>query len=782
MAFEIVAGRTPKQLEKYGLTGTIFLGKNYVSFDGSVSLANPIYLDVAGPHVILVSGKRGSGKSYTLSVIAEGLVDLPPDISANIAGLIFDTMGIFWTMKYPNYRDDALLREWGLQPKSYSPLIYVPFGLFEDYQAKGVPVDFPFALKPSEIAADSWCEIFGLDFISGPGTLVERALEAARQKHGEDFDLDEIIACIREDSRSSNEEKNIVENRFQAAKKWGLFRKEGTPITELFRGGTTTIIDLSAYAQVEGGDRIKALVIGLVCKKILEQRMAARKAEEISLISEGGFIFGEEAAITEEKAPLVWIFIDECLPGDSEIITSKAHTKIKDLVERFEKGERFKVLGYDPKTKSYNYYDVTGVYRKAKRNVLKILTETGRELKCTPDHRILTKLGWLNAVNASEVAIPILSPYSEHPEHIKARLAGYLLGKTMGSKSKVDLEKVAQDLSKLGFNFKSVVDQETHNKLCALVGSIKKTLTVPEWLIHSSDKTKAEFLSAFFGSVAQIISPKNTIKISFNEANSYFAKQLVQLLQDVNVKAKISKTKRKLTLTIDKNSENIIKFLEKVGYKYCQEKELAAAKRLAYLKARTFAEKFSKKKFPDIETWFAQRYDGNVLFERIVKIEMAGQEELYDISVAKVHNFVANGCIVHNCHEFLPREPERTLASGPLIQLLREGRQPGISLVLATQQPGKIHTDVMTQADIVISHRLTAKIDIEALNLIAATYLPYAIQKYIDELPPDKGTAIILDDKLERIYPMRVRPKMSWHGGEDPTAIRSELKSYGLTI
>jgi ABC-type dipeptide/oligopeptide/nickel transport system ATPase component len=446
MAYEIVAGRSPTQREKFGLAGTILLGKNYVKFDSTVNLANQIYLDVANPHVILVSGKRGSGKSYTLSVIAEGLVDLPSDVSENISALIFDTMGIFWTMKYPNYRDDALLREWGLAPKSYRPIIYVPFGLFADYQAKGVPVDVPFAIKPSEVSADSWCEMFELDLISGEGTLIERALESAKEKFGDNFEINDLIDEVKKDPRASQKEKNVVEGRFIAAKKWGLFSKAGTKITELFKGGTTTILDLSAYTQIEGGERIKALVIGLVCSKILEQRMAARKAEEISLISEGGFLFGAEAAVTEAKAPLVWIFIDEA-------------------------------------------------------------------------------------------------------------------------------------------------------------------------------------------------------------------------------------------------------------------------------------------------------------------------------------------------HEFLPRESEKqTLASRPLIQLLREGRQPGISLVLATQQPGKIHTDVMTQADIVISHRLTAKIDIEALNLIAATYLPYTIQKYLDELPPEKGTAVLIDDKLEKIYPMRVRPKMSWHGGEDPTALRESLRAFGLFI
>jgi hypothetical protein len=445
MVFEIVAGRSPKDRARYGLTGTIFLGKNYVQFDTTVSLANPIHLDVSGPHVILVSGKRGSGKSYTLGVIAEGMVDLPEEIAKNLSILIFDTMGIFWTMKYPNYRDDALLADWGLKPKGLAPVIFVPFGLFEKYQDRGVPADVAFALKPSEISADSWCDIFELELVSGEGTLIERALEAAQLENTE-FDIDEIIDFIGKDKRSSDKEKNVVENRFSAAQKWGLFRKEGTEITDLFTGGTAAILDLSAYAEVEGGERIKALVIGLISKKILQQRMTARKSEEIKLISEGGFLFGPESAVAEEKAPLVWMFIDEA-------------------------------------------------------------------------------------------------------------------------------------------------------------------------------------------------------------------------------------------------------------------------------------------------------------------------------------------------HEFLPRESEKpTLASEPLIQLLREGRQPGISLVLATQQPGKIHTDVMTQADVVISHRLTAKIDIDSLNLIAATYLPYALQKYLDELPPDKGTALLIDDKLEKIYPMKVRPRYSWHGGEDPSAMQGELKEFGLAI
>jgi hypothetical protein len=95
---------------------------------------------------------------------------------------------------------------------------------------------------------------------------------------------------------------------------------------------------------------------------------------------------------------------------------------------------------------------------------------------------------------------------------------------------------------------------------------------------------------------------------------------------------------------------------------------------------------------------------------------------------------------------------------------------------MATQQPGQIHHDAMTQSDIVISHRVTAKPDIEALNEIMQTYLLESIRQQMDNLPSLKGSAIILDDNSERIYPIRVRPSFTWHGGEAPTAIKAEVK------
>jgi hypothetical protein len=132
---------------------------------------------------------------------------------------------------------------------------------------------------------------------------------------------------------------------------------------------------------------------------------------------------------------------------------------------------------------------------------------------------------------------------------------------------------------------------------------------------------------------------------------------------------------------------------------------------------------------------------------------------------------------IDEAHEFLPKEG-KTPATDALVQLLREGRQPGISMVLATQQPGKIHTDAITQSDIVISHRVTAKLDVDALNEITQSYLHESISDKLNSLPKLKGSAIILDDNSERIYPIRVRPRFTWHGGESPMAIKKMGNLY----
>jgi hypothetical protein len=158
-------------------------------------------------------------------------------------------------------------------------------------------------------------------------------------------------------------------------------------------------------------------------------------------------------------------------------------------------------------------------------------------------------------------------------------------------------------------------------------------------------------------------------------------------------------------------------------------------------------------------------YQARMAARRIEEMELTGGETAKKVPMTWI--------TIDEVHEYLPDEGE-TPATRDLLTLLRQGRQPGVSLVLITQRPDKIHGDAISQADLVIAHRLTAKPDVEALSAIMQTYLLFDIRKLLGELPKNKGAALILDDNSERIFNIQVRPRQSWHAGESPIALKEK--------
>ena len=181
MPYDVIIGRNESDKKLFGKRGLIYIGKSYVTMGSYTSLSNQIYMDVARSHVVLIAGKRGSGKSYTLGGMAEALSDMHFEEAQNISSLIFDTMGIFWTMKFKNQKDRELLAEWGLEPKNVPVKVFVPFGYFEEYHNKGIPVDYPFAIKISDLNSDDWISLFELKFTDPIGVLIESTISELKK-------------------------------------------------------------------------------------------------------------------------------------------------------------------------------------------------------------------------------------------------------------------------------------------------------------------------------------------------------------------------------------------------------------------------------------------------------------------------------------------------------------------------------------------------------------------------------------------------------------------------
>ena len=309
-----VIGRTLEELEKHGDKGTAYIGKVVMSSGERPVLGRKVMMDVAEPHLILICGKRGGGKSYSLAVLLEELARQPEEIRKRIAVIAIDTVGIFWTLKVPNVADAKELAEWGLEPQKTGVEVLVPAGKLDFYREKKIPVDGAFTLKVSELEANEWLALFKLTWRDEEGILLTRIIENVKERMGTLYGIDELVSAARQDKESDARTKQAIAGRLEMAKAWGLFEKEGTRIMDLAKPGKVTIIDVSAYRQAIGMEGTRDIIVGVLGKKLLEERMLYRKEEEVHLTQGGKRV---------SDMPIVWMLIDEAhmfMPKDEESI------------------------------------------------------------------------------------------------------------------------------------------------------------------------------------------------------------------------------------------------------------------------------------------------------------------------------------------------------------------------------------------------------------------------------------------------------------------------------
>ncbi|MCO5381978.1 MAG: DUF87 domain-containing protein [Methanosarcina barkeri] len=287
--------------------GLLSIG-NYMALDHSRGAA--VYLDALKPHAILICGKRGYGKSYTMGCMLEELALLEPAIKKRLASLIIDTMGIFWTMNHPNTFETQRLKSWDLVPAGLETEIFVPAGKVEAYRKRNIDVK-PFSISIRELSGSQWCRIFNIEEVSPLGILLVRAIESLRDKEYA-YSFEEIIDEVLADTRADSASKGAAENYFRAVNSWGLFSKEGTSLSELVSGGKTTVLDVSTLEN----ENICAAAVSILAGRLYEARLEARRAYEKKLMGE---------KVDEEEFPMVWFFIDEAhifVPAKTESLAS----------------------------------------------------------------------------------------------------------------------------------------------------------------------------------------------------------------------------------------------------------------------------------------------------------------------------------------------------------------------------------------------------------------------------------------------------------------------------
>ncbi|MHB9285818.1 ATP-binding protein [Halobacteriales archaeon Cl-PHB] len=107
------------------------------------------------------------------------------------------------------------------------------------------------------------------------------------------------------------------------------------------------------------------------------------------------------------------------------------------------------------------------------------------------------------------------------------------------------------------------------------------------------------------------------------------------------------------------------------------------------------------------------------------------------------------------------------VARPALETILTRGRTPGVSLVAATQRPSALPTVGVSQADVLVAHRLTAEADLDALRAARPTYVTESLA---DRLPTTTGAVLVVDDASETVHTASIRRRQTPHDGESPRA------------
>lgn len=281
-----------------------------------------VWLDVSFPHAVYVSGTRGSGKSFDIGVLVEGLL-LPPEtkvatVHKPVAVLLFDLQNQFWTLA--RKPDSALpedkelikaLADWGLQPAAIEQVtLYIPPG-----DPKYVGAEQELVVATADLTADDLCSFWRTDIYSAQGHLIATVLEKVASSGyrsiadgkwidaRKEYEIDDLIRCVQNDDEIAHGNKQVADAvlwRLESLRRTGLFRKSGIPVRDLLVDEQATVLLLRSL-----DDATKALVTGVLLKKVCAVMGEHHTRRKIS--RRLGKHLGEHERLPER----VWSVIDE---------------------------------------------------------------------------------------------------------------------------------------------------------------------------------------------------------------------------------------------------------------------------------------------------------------------------------------------------------------------------------------------------------------------------------------------------------------------------------------
>jgi uncharacterized protein DUF87 len=291
-----------------------------------------VWLTTGKEQIIAVVGKRGSGKSFTLGVIAEGLTVNSPNSVLSYqerrrAVLLFDPLDIYWTTRLPVAASDnaeaqrhyLLAKSAALTDISFSVKAWVP-GTANSRRSD--PSWFRMLqLSVGDLGLEEWELLLEVNILTDPmGQALVDTLNVVRTTGyirdgttippANEFDLIDLRAALDAPPLQTYHRETLraLRQRLMSLSATGLFSATGTTTAELLAPGQLSVVLLERLPQT-----YRDAVVGLITRMLIEDRAKTAFAEKRLALDPS--ISEEErtelSAVVESGTPRTVVALDE---------------------------------------------------------------------------------------------------------------------------------------------------------------------------------------------------------------------------------------------------------------------------------------------------------------------------------------------------------------------------------------------------------------------------------------------------------------------------------------
>jgi len=311
-------------------------------------------LDTTAEHVFAILGKRGTGKSYSLGVLLEGLgcgIKATPigQCAAPRTTLVLDVLDIFWTSALPLKASTIpeLEKQYKRMAKARLEHVPVAVDLWVPAGYQNPEIDLPntsvLRIAPSDLTADDWATLFEVDLVSEPrGMLLDELvrkvsltgwLDVNGQRHVPMpvYSFAELVDCLDNDAgivqAYVENTRRSIRQRLGTQAAQPLFQGAPTLLNELLKAGRVTVLMLGRLP-----DPTRRVLASTLARQIMRERRDASFARK-RLDLDPNLTNDDRkrlSQVVENGLPRTWLLIDEAqvlVPSDERTLSGEALVK-----------------------------------------------------------------------------------------------------------------------------------------------------------------------------------------------------------------------------------------------------------------------------------------------------------------------------------------------------------------------------------------------------------------------------------------------------------------------